>query len=53
MKKIKSSQEDDFASQAEKAKSKGWDVIYFESDHNPQWSAPKKISNLIMTLSNN
>ena len=51
--KNKKPQEDDFASQVEKAKSKGWNIIYFESDHNPQWSAPKKISDLIMKLSNN
>ena len=51
--KNKKPEEDDFASQAEKAKLKGWEVIYFESDHNPQWSAPEKISNLIMLLSEN
>lgn len=39
------------ASQAEKAKLKGWEVIYFESDHNPQWSAPEKTSDLLMILS--
>ena len=38
--KNKKAEEDDFASQAEKARLKGWEVIYFESDHNPQWSAP-------------
>ena len=51
--KNKKAEEDDFASQAEKARLKGWEVIYFESDHNPQWSTPDKISNLIMLLSEN
>ena len=51
--KNKKPEDDDFASQAERAKLKGWKVIYFESDHNPQWSAPEKISNLIMLLSKN
>jgi pimeloyl-ACP methyl ester carboxylesterase len=31
---------DDFASQAERAKKKGWPVLQLEADHNPQWSAP-------------
>jgi pimeloyl-ACP methyl ester carboxylesterase len=30
---------DDFASQAERARKKGWPVWQLEADHNPQWSA--------------
>lgn len=30
---------DDFASQAERAKQRGWPVSQLQSDHNPQWSA--------------
>ena len=31
---------DDFAAQAERARQRGWTVLQLTSDHNPQWSAP-------------
>lgn len=33
--------DDDFASQAARAKQKGWPILQLEADHNPQWSAPE------------
>lgn len=36
-------EDDDFASQAERAKERGWPVDTLEADHNPQWSAPEAL----------
>jgi pimeloyl-ACP methyl ester carboxylesterase len=41
---------DDFASQAEKAKQKKWAVIEMEADHNPQWSAPEALVQLLWDI---
>lgn len=38
---------DDFASQAARAKSKGWPVWQLEADHNPQWSAPEPLVKML------
>jgi pimeloyl-ACP methyl ester carboxylesterase len=38
---------DDFASQAERARKKGWPVLLLEADHNPQWSAPEALVKLL------
>lgn len=38
---------DDFASQAERAKKKGWPVWQLEADHNPQWSAPQALVKML------
>jgi len=34
---------DEFASQAERAKRKGWPILHLEADHNAQWSAPGEL----------
>lgn len=39
--------EDGFASQAERAKKKGWPVFQLEADHNPQWSAPEALVEIL------
>lgn len=41
---------DDFASQAERARKKGWPVRQFEADHNPQWSAPEALVKLLQDI---
>lgn len=41
--KGKEAKDDDFASQFERAKKKGWKTFQLESDHNPQWSAPQAL----------
>lgn len=38
---------DDFASQAERARKKGWPVLQLEADHNPQWSAPEALVKML------
>ncbi|HEY6503337.1 MAG TPA: alpha/beta fold hydrolase [Chitinophagaceae bacterium] len=41
---------DDFASQAERAKKKGWPVLQLEADHNPQWSAPVALVEMLLKI---
>lgn len=36
----KDPEKDDFSSQANKARKKGWPILILEADHNPQWSTP-------------
>ncbi len=38
---------DDFASQAERAKKRGWTVLQMTADHNPQWSAPEALVKIL------
>jgi pimeloyl-ACP methyl ester carboxylesterase len=38
---------DDFASQAERAAKRGWKVLTLTADHNPQWSQPEKLVQLL------
>lgn len=42
--------QDDFFTQAERARSKGWKLMMFQSDHNPQWSAPEALAQLLGDL---
>jgi pimeloyl-ACP methyl ester carboxylesterase len=39
--------DDEFASQADRAKKKGWPVLQMEADHNPQWSAPEALVEIL------
>ncbi|MBC7744574.1 MAG: alpha/beta hydrolase [Flavobacterium sp.] len=41
---------DDFATQAERAKKKRWTVLQLEADHNPQWSAPVSLVEILKKL---
>ncbi|MDB5280625.1 MAG: pytH [Ferruginibacter sp.] len=45
--KGKEAKDDDFASQAERAKQKHWPVLQLEADHNPQWSAPEALVSIL------
>ena len=45
--KGKEPKDDDFASQAERAKAKGWTVLQLEADHNAQWSAPVELVEML------
>ncbi len=38
---------DDFSAHAERAKQRGWTVRQLEADHNPQWSKPKPLTELL------
>jgi pimeloyl-ACP methyl ester carboxylesterase len=42
--------DDDFASQAERTKGKGWKVLQLEADHNAQWSAPEALVAMLYGL---
>ncbi len=48
--KSKIPKEDDFFTQAEKAKQKGWSVLQLEANHNPQWSTPENLVEMIYTI---
>lgn len=48
--KGKKAEADDFASQAVKAKQKGWPILEFASDHNPQWSAPEALVDMLFNI---
>jgi len=39
---------DDFAAQSERARKKGWPVLQLEADHNPQWSAPEALVDVLL-----
>ncbi len=40
-------EDDGFAAQADRARYHGWPVVIIESDHNPQWSAPERLVDLL------
>jgi pimeloyl-ACP methyl ester carboxylesterase len=42
--------DDDFALQAERAKQKGWPVVQLEVDHNPQWSTPEALVEMLKKI---
>ncbi len=44
---------DDFAPQADRAKKKGWPIMQLEADHNPQWSAPVQLVNMLTKIGRN
>ncbi len=41
------SREDEFARFADRARARKWKVVTMEADHNPQWSAPEKLADLL------
>ena len=43
---------DDFYTQAERARKKGWTMLQIEADHNMQWSAPEAFVNLLKEIEN-
>jgi hypothetical protein len=45
--KGKEASTDGFFAQSERARKKGWPVLILEADHNPQWSAPLQLSELL------
>ena len=48
--KGKDPKDDDFASQAERAKKKGWPMLILEADHNAQWSAPEALVDMFKKI---
>lgn len=45
--KGKDAKDDAFASQADRARQRGWPVLQLEADHNPQWFTPKTLVAMI------
>jgi pimeloyl-ACP methyl ester carboxylesterase len=45
--KGKEAKDDDFASQAARARAKGWPVLQLEANHNAQWSAPQALVEML------
>jgi pimeloyl-ACP methyl ester carboxylesterase len=43
----KKPEDDDFASQAARARARGWPVLQLTADHNAQWSAPEALVEMI------
>lgn len=41
---------DNFASQADRAKKKGWSMLQLEADHNAQWSAPDEFVKMLKKI---
>jgi pimeloyl-ACP methyl ester carboxylesterase len=45
--KNKEAKDDDFFPQSQRAKEKGWPILQLTSDHNPQWSAPEALADML------
>jgi pimeloyl-ACP methyl ester carboxylesterase len=45
--KDKQPKDDDFFSQSQRAKERGWTMLQLTSDHNPQWSAPEALVEML------
>ena len=45
--KGKEAKDDDFFSQSQRAKERGWAMLQLTSDHNPQWSAPEALVEML------
>ena len=48
--KGKEAKDDDFFPQSVRAKEKGWSMLQLTSDHNPQWSAPEALAEMLAGL---
>lgn len=41
---------DDFAKHADRARKRGWQMMQMEADHNPQWSRPEVLADMLLKL---
>lgn len=48
--KGKEAKDDDFWSQSQRAKLRGWPVLQLTADHNAQWSAPEALVEMLATI---
>lgn len=48
--KGKEPKDDDFFSQSVRAKERGWTILQLTSDHNPQWSAPEALVDMLAAI---
>jgi pimeloyl-ACP methyl ester carboxylesterase len=45
--KGKEAKDDDFFAQSQRAKERGWSMLQLTADHNPQWSAPEALVEML------
>ncbi|HEU4769830.1 MAG TPA: alpha/beta hydrolase [Pyrinomonadaceae bacterium] len=48
--KDKDAKTDDFFSQSTRAKERGWTILQLTADHNPQWSAPEALVEMLAAI---
>ena len=48
--KGKEAKDDDFFAQSQRAKERGWSMLVLTSDHNPQWSAPEALVEMLASI---
>lgn len=48
--KGKEAKDDDFFRQSQRAKERGWTMLQLTSDHNPQWSAPEALAEMLVGI---
>ena len=48
--KNKEAKDDDFFAQSVRAKERGWTILQLTSDHNPQWSAPEALAEMLAQI---
>ena len=48
--KGKEAKSDDFFSMSERARQRGWTMLQLTSDHNPQWSAPEALVEMLASI---
>ena len=48
--KGKEPKDDDFFAQSERARGRGWSMLQLTSDHNPQWSAPETLADMLAAI---
>jgi pimeloyl-ACP methyl ester carboxylesterase len=48
--KEKEAKDDDFFSQSQRARERGWSILQLTADHNPQWSAPEALAEILADI---
>jgi pimeloyl-ACP methyl ester carboxylesterase len=48
--KGKEAKDDDFFSQSQRARERGWPILQLTADHNPQWSAPEAFVEMLVLI---
>ena len=48
--KGKEARDDDFFAHSQRAKERGWSMLQLTSDHNPQWSAPEALVEMLAAI---
>lgn len=46
----KKAPDDPFFASAERAKKRNWPVLHLEADHNPQWSTPEALADMLLSV---